>query len=98
MPGSAICDFGTTSCVEGGPIFTSACKDGLDNDGNGDIDCDDAGCDGLACEVAGAANSALCDFGDGKSCEEVHCMDGIDNDGDSVTDCADPDCVGVPPC
>jgi hypothetical protein len=59
------------------------CDDGLDNDGDGFIDCFDADCIG----------NPSCFEGDSATC-----TDGVDNDGDGATDCADIDCSGVPPC
>lgn len=53
------------------------CEDGVDNDGDGHIDCNDADCLGLSpC----AENTA------------ASCNDGIDNDGDGFTDCNDTGC------
>jgi hypothetical protein len=54
-----------------------ACGNGLDDDGNGLIDCKDPSCvDSGACEVT--ANQ---------------CGDDLDQDEDGKTDCEDPDCV-----
>lgn len=61
------------------------CTDGVDNDLDGDIDCDDSDCAGNpACSVLPQ--------------EEDNCTDGIDNDGDSLIDCDDIDCAGNPAC
>ena len=49
------------------PSSETNCTDGLDNDGDGFIDCLDSDCNG----VSG------CEFG-----PEATCDDGIDNDGD----------------
>jgi len=54
------------------------CNDGLDNDGDSYIDCDDYDCDEDA--SCGGTNS-----------DEI-CNDGLDNDGDSYIDCDDYDC------
>ncbi len=56
-----------------------ACDDGLDNDGNGAVDCVDNGC----------AASPSCPGGG-----EV-CGDCSDNDGDGLVDAEDPDCCAV---
>ena len=57
------------------------CSNGADDDGDGDIDCDDSQClatpDVTAC---GVENS------------DALCTDGLDNDGDGLSDCADPRC------
>jgi len=53
------------------------CTDGIDNDGDGLIDCEDPSCNsiGIICEN-----------------NMVTCMDGVDNDGDGDIDCDDLDC------
>jgi YVTN family beta-propeller protein len=55
-----------------------ACLDGVDNDGDGNIDLADAGCN---------SNSAI-------NIENPECSDGVDNDGDGDTDLADAGCFG----
>ncbi len=58
------------------------CDNGVDDTGNGLIDCDDPECaDDPACEVL----VEICD-------------DGIDNTGNDLVDCDDPDCVDDPAC
>jgi len=54
------------------------CSDGIDNDGNGAIDCADSYC-------AGPPPVSDC-------VESIHCSDGIDNDLDGLIDLSDPDC------
>jgi len=59
------------------------CNNGIDDDGNGLIDCADSAC-------AGQTGSA------GESCEpagETTCDDGYDNDVDSLVDMDDPNCA-----
>ena len=53
------------------------CTDGLDDDGDGDLDCADTDC----------FNKSACEFG-----QEQSCADSLDNDGDGLSDCADRDC------
>ncbi len=68
------------TCASGGtedPV--TMCGDGLDNDEDGRVDCDDSDC----------ADLAYCG-GDGS---EQGCQDGVDNDGDGATDCGDSDCA-----
>jgi len=65
-------DTGTTTPEE-------VCDDTLDNDGDGDVDCDDSDCDD-------AANCT-----EQPDDDEV-CNDNIDNDGDGNVDCDDSDC------
>ena len=58
------------------------CDDGIDNDSDGFIDCDDPDC---ASDPACEADDEICD-------------DGLDNDGDGLIDCDDPDCAFDPEC
>ena len=63
-----------------------ACSDGIDNDANGFVDCEDFACSqGLFVTV--------CDGSD-----DENCGDGIDNDGDGYVDCADQSCFDVASC
>ncbi len=83
---------------------TEVCGNGIDDDGNGELDCADTQC---ACPE-------ICDGGGGDedrdgvadcldsdcdgSCSEFdYCADGRDNDGDGRIDCDDTDCT-VPEC
>lgn len=77
------------SCTNGTCLrrAESNCSDGLDNDGNGKIDCEEVSC-----------NLELC--GPGCQCQalrkvERNCIDGLDNDNDSAIDCADDSCAGA---
>jgi hypothetical protein len=56
------------------------CSDGVDNDGDGQIDSADPGC------------SSPNDDSEGGGGETPRCQDGVDNDGDGQTDMDDPDC------
>jgi hypothetical protein len=81
------------------------CTDGLDDDGDGDIDCADADCNAdPACEDCTDAidndGDLLIDcddsdcFGRVGVCDvELNCTDGEDNDLDMVGDCMDTDCA-----
>lgn len=64
------------TCTESSP---EECSDGIDNDGDGLIDCDDDECTFL--DVCTLSESTT-----------IACQDGIDNDGDGLTDCMDADC------
>ena len=94
-----VCDNG--SCAPDGPD-AEVCDDGVDNDGDGDADCEDSDCDGdPACEEPDCTNDDDCEDGevcDGGECvdgppEPEVCDDGVDNDDDGDTDCADDDCA-----
>ncbi|PIE15493.1 MAG: hypothetical protein CSA66_08160, partial [Proteobacteria bacterium] len=66
------------------PETDDACRDGVDNDYDGDTDCLDDDCeDNALCDEAG--------YVDG-------CSDDQDNDGDGDTDCDDSDCEAVNVC
>lgn len=65
-----------------------ACSDGIDNDTDGIIDCDDeAQCQGDLGTLQYAAVCAATENGDDL------CRDRFDNDLDGLVDCADPDCA-----
>ncbi|MBW2241310.1 MAG: hypothetical protein JRH01_04935 [Deltaproteobacteria bacterium] len=86
--------------VGGQPICQAACSDGIDNDGDGNVDGADSGClvaDDFSEEPA--CNDGIDNDGDGlidvadASCvssnwpsEDPQCDDGIDNDGDGFID------------
>ena len=65
------------------------CSNGIDDDGDGYIDCEDWNCDGTIGDIDPA-----CD--DGSPSED--CNNGIDDDGDGYIDCDDFDCSGEPSC
>jgi len=64
------------------PLVETNCGDGVDNDSDGLVDCNDPDC-WLTPNCMWVVEL---------------CGDGIDNDGDNLIDCADPDCHGNPPC
>ncbi len=81
------------------------CRDGLDNDRNGKIDCDDlAGecCNLIANCPAGTACWSLPWYasknGSGAEHSASACSDGKDNDADGFIDCEDYDCCGLVSC
>lgn len=84
-----------------------ACEDGIDDDGDGAIDCEDPDCiDRQLCGVPDEiCDDGTDDDGDGfVDCEDDDCTDScnvgdfencqneIDDDGDGNIDCADLDC------
>ena len=92
------CGFWNGSDPNGNPLETAACQneidctlyecdcaDGIDNEGDGLIDCDDPDC-------ASAPECVDC------IAYECDCADGIDNDGDGQIDCNDSDCASASEC
>lgn len=86
------------------PSSESDCSNGVDDDRDGDVDCEDYDCDALpACHESNCADG-VDDDGDGDTdcfdydcstdpaCIETSCHDSIDDDGDGDTDCDDFDC------
>ena len=73
------------------------CTDGIDNDGDGVVDCDDADCTAdAACKPAAPAAPPAA--APARTDKETNCTDRSDNDGDTVVDCADADCYEDPAC
>ncbi len=66
-----------------GVLAETDCDDGIDDDGNGLTDCDEAACLGV---------------GDCPALKETECDDGVDEDKDGLTDCDDPSCSLISPC
>ncbi|MEJ6795186.1 MAG: hypothetical protein QNK63_00605, partial [Flavobacteriales bacterium] len=66
-------------------LYECDCADGIDNEGDGLIDCDDPDC-------ASAPECVDC------IAYECDCADGIDNDGDGQIDCNDSDCASASEC
>ncbi|MEM7230939.1 MAG: dockerin type I repeat-containing protein [Planctomycetota bacterium] len=89
-------------------VCQEICLDGIDNDGNGDTDCEDSQCDAYyGCEIEfcddGVDNDGdgLVDCGD-PDCDgdtlcrftpRERCFGGADEDRDGLIDCEDPDCA-----
>lgn len=94
VPGSSFAWNGTTAGTGFGYMDFSGlrvaaeappfCSDGLDNDGNGLTDCQEAACsaDSACIESPGNGN----------------CSDGIDNNGNGLTDCQEATCSSAPSC
>ena len=70
-------------------IDVEICGNGIDDDGNGDADCDDLYC----CADVACATTPSCSVGG-----EFDCADGVDNDSDGLTDCDDSDCAVTSAC
>jgi hypothetical protein len=100
------------SGIVGGVVDPEDCTDGIDNDGDGRIDCGDPDCDlHPACQAEADCANGVDDDGDGwtdcddpdcagdASCQpETDCANGIDDDGDGRIDCEDRDCTSDPAC
>jgi len=86
------------------------CGNGIDDDRDGFIDCDDFDCIGVSpCGPEHCSNGTDDDGNGWVDCDDYqcdgvppcgveHCYNGIDDDGDTYVDCDDFDCIGVPPC
>jgi len=84
------------------------CHDGVDNNQNGDVDCDDVLCaerslcleicnNGIDDDGNGLIDCADSDCAPTALCSE-DCDNGLDDDLDGLTDCFDSDCIGVVIC
>jgi hypothetical protein len=72
----------------GTPPPAENCADGVDNDEDGLIDCDDPDClEDPECQVPPPPPPPA-----------ENCADGVDNDEDGLIDCDDPDCLEDPEC
>jgi hypothetical protein len=106
-------DFFYTDHVQiGGPMNVEICDNGIDDNGDGKIDCDDPQCFGKpGCTTEAACDDGLDNDADGKiDCSdpdcfgqtgctaEALCADGLDNDADGKIDCSDSNCFGQPGC
>ena len=100
--GNDLTDWVATTTVTPGAANAFAaneiCNDGIDNNGNGMIDCAETSCDTQGCNPFGkvcAAGACTCVGG---TATELVCGDGIDDDCDGLVDCADPDCASTAAC
>lgn len=86
-PATFACAGTTCSCNDGGTVTETGvrCRDRIDNDCDGLLDCAEAACDGVSCSPDGGAG-CLCGTGQAK---ETSCADRRDNDNDGFTDCGD---------
>ncbi|MFO0795797.1 MAG: Ig-like domain-containing protein, partial [Candidatus Brocadiaceae bacterium] len=80
------------------------CGNGIDDDGDGLIDCDDPDCFSQNCQEI--CDDGLDNDGDGfvdcadtdcEPCREI-CNNGLDDDRDGLVDCDDPDCTVICNC
>jgi cysteine-rich repeat protein len=93
------CDDGNTTAGDGCSAvcqITTQCSDGVDNDGDGRIDCT-SGAQDLGCYPNGNGGGGACNPADNSEPNvTTQCSDGIDNDLDGFIDCnagnSDPGC------
>ena len=83
---------GPTATPLGAETTLAACADGLDNDADGYVDCDDWSC---YLQSSGASSAAIAACLPTHERELAECQDGLDNDGDGYVDCADFTCTLV---
>jgi len=86
------------------------CTNGVDDDGDGLVDCDDPQCAMAPTCLFEDCTNGLDDDGDGladcddpdcataPSCVPESCANGVDDDLDGQVDCDDGDCLGTPEC
>lgn len=101
------------TCASGRICITGSCEadvfeicdNGVDDDGDGDVDCEDTPeCDTAPCMTDGGMGSCaagFCEAGcmyEGPEDAEGTCGDGRDNDCDGFTDCGDLSCGGTCTC
>ena len=75
------------------PTGPEDCSTPGDEDCDGDADCADSDCDGMACGIFGricSVGSCVCPGGGTEICDN-----GIDDDCDFRADCRDEDCEGM---
>ncbi len=72
-------DEGLAVCIR--EDSNAACSDGVDNDGDGDIDCDDDGCS-MREHIVVCGDSPVADPSMWEAAVRARCSDGINNDGD----------------
>ncbi len=75
--------------VQVAEVGSVLCRDEVDNDCDGPLDCGEASCDTVSCQADGGLDcvcSAL-------KKKEANCANLADDDGDGQADCADADCA-----
>jgi len=110
---SAACGFLLTDATDQVIVgsMVEECANGLDDDGDGLVDCADPECAANTACIELACSNGVDDDRDGLAdcadidCEhaiecnpEIACGNGLDDDGDGAIDCDDLDCLGSPSC
>ncbi len=89
--------FEATACHDLLPESDNAsCRDGIDNDRNGAVDCDDLRCQREGVVVCNGSIPVSLTASEIRPRMNVVCGDGVDNDGNGFTDCADFGCSQDP--
>ena len=70
------------------PNASESCSNGIDDNCDSLVDCQDSVCDGMICSGGGTCMTAVC-----RGTTEALCNDGVDNNGNGLIDCADPECT-----
>lgn len=81
LPAALLLASGGSGCDDGDEPIETLCANAWDDDGDGDIDCDDTDC----------YEAPYCIAAYGVPFE--NCANGLDDDGDGAIDCADMDCA-----
>jgi len=92
------------NCVLADPPFESGCNNGIDDDGDGLIDCEDGDCFASNQCTVEICDNGIDDDGDGwVDCSDTECFNlsfcveicdnGIDDNGDGLIDSDDPQCT-----
>ena len=79
------CDDDSSASTKVAENTVDLCRDTIDNDANGKMDCDDDSCKGFDHCKTGPATTEICD-------------NQIDDDGDDKLDCGDEDCATADAC
>ncbi len=98
----AYCEItGNTNLIKTDENTLETCSDGIDNDGDGYIDCNDYSCNGNGTSKDSQATPeaiAYCSISEEKENTEEKCSDNRDNDLDGLIDCDDPNCKTMAYC
>ena len=103
-------DFISEHVPDLGAAFPEDCHNGVDDNGNNLIDCDDAQCERTTICLPEICDNNVDDNGDQKIdcedpkcrratvCQPENCIDGMDNNDNGLTDCQDPQCADYIAC